>query len=54
MMSDTFIASLEIMGIGMAGIFIFMLLFWLIITILHRAFPGTREEEETRVRETNE
>lgn len=45
-MTDTFIASLEIMGIGMAGIFIFMLLFWVIITALHKIFPGKRPETE--------
>lgn len=45
MISETFKAALEIMAIGMAGIFIFMLLFWGIITGLHRFFPGGREED---------
>jgi hypothetical protein len=44
-MSDTFIITLKIMGIGMAGIFVFMLLFWIIITALHKRFPGKREEQ---------
>lgn len=38
------------MGVGMAGIFIFMLLFWVIITLLHKVFPGkeTREQNEEK------
>ncbi|MHC1778980.1 MAG: hypothetical protein AB9922_01935 [Bacteroidales bacterium] len=44
-MSETFLNTLKIMGIGMAGIFIFMLLFWIIITGLHKKFPGSREEQ---------
>jgi hypothetical protein len=36
---DTFIKSLEIMGMGMAAIFVFMLLFWLIIIGLQKIFP---------------
>lgn len=54
MISETFIATLEIMAIGMSGIFVFMLLFWAIISALHRFFPGTRQEEEARIRETAE
>ena len=44
-MTDLFIASLKIMGLGMAGIFIFMLLFWGIIQILHKKFPGKIEDK---------
>ncbi len=44
-MSETFLNTLKIMGIGMAGIFVFMLLFWIIITSLHKKFPGSREEQ---------
>jgi hypothetical protein len=38
-MIDTFIKSLEIMGMGMASIFVFMMLFWLIIIGLQKIFP---------------
>jgi hypothetical protein len=33
------------MGLGMASIFVFMLLFWLIIVGLQKFFPGDREEK---------
>jgi hypothetical protein len=36
----TFYAALKIMGIGMTGIFVFMLLFGIIIYVLHKAFPA--------------
>ncbi|MDD2290211.1 MAG: hypothetical protein PHT64_01090 [Bacteroidales bacterium] len=42
---DTFISSLKIMGLGMLGIFIFMLLFGVVIYALHKIFPGTTEEK---------
>ena len=44
-MMDLLITSLKIMGLGMAGIFIFMLLFWGIIKILHKKFPGKTEDK---------
>ena len=37
--TDTFYDSLKIMGIGMAGIFVFMLLFGIIIYLLRKTFP---------------
>jgi hypothetical protein len=39
METTTFYAALKIMGFGMAGIFIFMLLFGLIIYALQKIFP---------------
>ncbi|MDR2040509.1 MAG: hypothetical protein LBQ60_21545 [Bacteroidales bacterium] len=47
MVTDTFFAALKIMGVGMAGIFIFMLLFWVIIKALHKIFPGKKEEQNS-------
>jgi Na+-transporting methylmalonyl-CoA/oxaloacetate decarboxylase gamma subunit len=44
-MIDTFLKSLEIMGLGMASIFVFMLLFWLIIVGLQKIFPSREDEE---------
>ena len=44
-MTDIFITALMITGVGMVGIFIFMSLFWVIITTLHKKFPG--EEKKT-------
>ena len=37
--TDTFYDSLKIMGIGMTGIFVFMLFFGMIIYLLRKAFP---------------
>jgi hypothetical protein len=42
-MTETFYISLKIMALGMGGIFIFMLLFWLIIVLLQKFFPGKSE-----------
>jgi hypothetical protein len=42
-MIDTFIKSLEIMGLGMASIFVFMLLFWLVIIGLQKIFPAKED-----------
>jgi len=39
----TFYAALKIMGMGMMGIFLFMLLFSAIIYILRKAFPPKKE-----------
>lgn len=33
------ISSLKIMALGMLGILVFMLLFWLIIVLLQKFFP---------------
>jgi hypothetical protein len=38
-------SSLKIMGLGMLGIFIFMLLFGIVIYALHKIFPGTNAEK---------
>ena len=43
-MSQAFIDSLKIMGIGMIGIFAFMLVFYLVIIGLDRLFPHKEEE----------
>ena len=43
--TTTFYDSLKIMGIGMAGIFVFMLLFGLIILALRKFFPFRNEPE---------
>jgi len=43
METTTFWAALKIMGIGMTGIFVFMLLFGVIIFGLHKAFPHKEE-----------
>lgn len=45
METTTFFAALKIMGIGMTGIFIFMLLFGVIIFALHKIFPFKTESE---------
>jgi Oxaloacetate decarboxylase, gamma chain. len=37
--TDTFYDSLKIMGIGMTGIFVFMLFFGIIIYLLRKSFP---------------
>jgi len=44
--TDTFYAALEIMGIGMVGIFVFMLFFGIVIHLLRKIFPF-REEPQT-------
>jgi hypothetical protein len=46
----TFYAALKVMGFGMAGIFIFMLLFGIIIYTLQRIFPY---KEETQTNENS-
>jgi Na+-transporting methylmalonyl-CoA/oxaloacetate decarboxylase gamma subunit len=38
-MNETFIISLKILVFGMAGIFVFMLLFWVVIVALQKFFP---------------
>ncbi|MDR1222630.1 MAG: hypothetical protein LBL07_07110 [Tannerella sp.] len=43
---NTFYTALIIMGFGMAGIFIFMLLFGIIIYALQKIFPF-KEEAQT-------
>lgn len=43
--TTTFFAALKIMGIGMTGIFVFMLLFGGIIFALHKIFPFKEEPE---------
>ncbi len=40
MFTENFYMSLEIMGIGMLGIFFFMVIFWAVIVLLHKFFPG--------------
>ncbi len=32
--------ALKITALGMGGIFLFMLIFWAIIVLLHKKFPG--------------
>ena len=45
-MIENFLKSLEIMGIGMIGIFAFMLIFYLVIVGLDKLFPYKENEEE--------
>ena len=45
--TKTFYDSLIIMGIGMAGIFVFMLLFGIIIIALRKFFPFKNEPDPT-------
>ncbi len=40
---QTFLDSLEVMGLGMAGIFIVMILLYLSIKLLLKAFPPKAE-----------
>ncbi len=37
--SANLIAALEVTGIGMLGIFVFMILFYFIIKLIDKAFP---------------
>ena len=43
-MFENFYTSLKIMGIGMLGIFIFMLIFYLVIVGLDKLFPDKKKE----------
>ena len=43
--TTTFYAALKIMGIGMTGIFVFMLLFGIIILALRKTFPIKDNDE---------
>ena len=45
METTSFLAALKIMGIGMTGIFVFMLLFGVIIFALHKVFPFKEESK---------
>lgn len=38
-MNSEFNAALQVTGIGMAGIFIFMIVFYISIRVIDRAFP---------------
>ncbi len=46
MIQENFFDALRIMGLGMAGIFVFMLLFWGIIVALHRVFPAKSDPQK--------
>ncbi|MDR0546601.1 MAG: hypothetical protein LBG77_03315 [Dysgonamonadaceae bacterium] len=43
-MSTDFIKALEISGIGLAGVFIFMAVFYFISTMIDKMFPPTEED----------
>jgi hypothetical protein len=45
-MSIDFYKSLEISAIGLAGVFIFMTLFYFISTLVDKMFPPEEEEAE--------
>ena len=47
-MTKTFYDSLIIMGIGMAGIFVFMFLFGIFIVGLQKFFPAKNEPENEK------
>lgn len=40
------VISLKIMALGMLGIFVFMLFFWLVIALLQRVFPVCEKSEK--------
>jgi hypothetical protein len=46
--TTTFYDSIKIMGMGMAGIFIFMLLFGIIIFALRKFFPFKNEPKNEK------
>ena len=46
--TTTFYAALKIMGFGMAGIFVFMLLFGIIIFALRKFFPFKKEAKDEK------
>lgn len=50
---ETFYISLKLMGIGLAGIFIFMFLFWLITVSLQKLFPYKPQEEPNQDSNSN-
>ncbi|GHU81484.1 hypothetical protein FACS1894145_8340 [Bacteroidia bacterium] len=43
-MSIDFYKSLEISGIGLAGVFIFMTIFYFVSTLIDKMFPPEEEE----------
>ena len=45
METTIFFNALKIMGIGMAGILTFMVLFGGVIVLLHKAFPANKESK---------
>lgn len=45
-MSADFYKALEISGIGIAGVFVFMTLFYFVIIGIDKLFPYKNEEEE--------
>ena len=45
-MSPDFYKALEISGIGIAGVFVFMTLFYFVIISIDKLFPYKKEEEE--------
>lgn len=40
------INALEITGLGLAGVFLFMTIFYFIITLLDKVFPKSLEKED--------
>ncbi|WP_243347732.1 hypothetical protein [Parabacteroides sp. FAFU027] len=46
MILDNFFKALTATAIGMLSIFIFMLLFYLVIVLLEKYFPGKKEEQK--------
>jgi hypothetical protein len=44
-MSTDLIKALEISGIGLAGVFIFMTVFYFVSTIIDKMFPPTEDDK---------
>jgi hypothetical protein len=44
-MNADFFKALEISGIGLAGVFIFMTIFYFVSTLIDKMFPPTEENE---------
>ncbi|MBP1637338.1 MAG: hypothetical protein H6Q18_127 [Bacteroidetes bacterium] len=49
-MSPDFYKALEISGIGIAGVFIFMTIFFFVIIGLDKAFPNEKKQEKTALK----
>ncbi|WP_423803179.1 OadG-related small transporter subunit [Paraflavisolibacter caeni] len=47
---DPLSAALKITGLGMAGIFVFMFIFYLSIRLIDRLFPGKMQSKEQALR----
>ena len=53
-MSPDFYKALEISGIGIAGVFIFMTVFYFVLLALDKFFPNEKNSEKTSDTSTQE